>query len=192
MSCVGTCSLCASLTQQVSYATSTVCHHCFAEAGEPTALQQQRSRALQLCSQLQRAALLAQQQGNANSGTDDSLSGSMQLPRGSSGRSSSSSGFSTARTVLALLDSNRDLLDAMPKVGWQILGVGGVFVVSALPHMQQAFRQQAPERVTVFSLHAACARPTAHVVLLGSSYWPVMAGRSYNATDRPCADGSWE
>lgn len=110
-----------------------VCHYCFAEAGEPSALQQQRSRALQLCSQLQRAALLAQQQGTATSGTDDSLSGSMQLPRSSSGRSSSGSGSSTARTVLALLDSNRDVLDAMPKVGRQF-GCSRC-VVRGLPHM---------------------------------------------------------
>lgn len=77
---------------------------CPADAAEPPSLQQQRSSALQLCSQLQRAALLVQQQ-------DDGLLGA----RGSSGGVGGSLS-STARTVLSLLESNRDVLDNMPKV----------------------------------------------------------------------------
>jgi hypothetical protein len=88
-----------------------------ADAAEPASLQQQRSRALQLCSQLQRASLLAQQQqGSGGTWADDSVSGSVQYARSSSGRSSSGTGSSTARTVLALLESNRDVLDQLPKV----------------------------------------------------------------------------
>jgi hypothetical protein len=167
--------------------TCTVWNHCFAEAGEPSALQQQRSRALQLCSQLQRAALLAQQQCTASNEADDSLSGSMQLPRSSSGRSSSSSGFSTARTVLALLDSNRDVLDAMPKVGTVWVSI------PALPHMQRAARQQAP---VLSSLHSSCARQTTRVSFSQGSCCPCMAGKFNFAAGCPRADdsslgGSW-
>lgn len=88
-----------------------------ADAAEPASVQQQRSRALQLCSQLQRASLLAQQQQQGPAGTwaDDSVSGSVQYARSSSGRSSSGAGSSTARTVLMLLESNRGVLDHLPK-----------------------------------------------------------------------------
>lgn len=88
-----------------------------ADAAEPLSLQQQRSSVLQLCSQLQRASLLAQQQqqqqSSAGGWTDDSLS--------SSARSISGAGSNTARTVLSLLQSNRKTLDYLPKVWLPLL-----------------------------------------------------------------------
>jgi hypothetical protein len=61
--------------------------------------------------------LLAQQQ-QAFGGTwdDDSIGGSVQYARSSSGRSGGDTGSSTARTLLALLESNRDVLEQLPKV----------------------------------------------------------------------------
>lgn len=99
-----------------------------AGAAEPPSLQQQRSRAVQLCSQLQRASLLVQQQqqraggsaGRAAAVLDDgagAAGGSSALLTSSSFSSRSVGvGSSTARTVLALLEDNRELLNAMPKV----------------------------------------------------------------------------
>lgn len=95
------------------------------DAAEPPSLQQQRSRAVQLCSQLQRASLLVQQQqpggsaGRAAAAFEDGVGaagGGSALFASSSFSTRSGVGSSTARTVLALLDENRELLDAMPKV----------------------------------------------------------------------------
>jgi hypothetical protein len=99
-----------------------------ADAAEPPSLQQQRSSVLQLCSQLQRASLLAQQQQSSAGGWgDDSLS--------SSGRSSSGAGSNTARTVLSLLQTNRDALDNLPKVWVECSSCVSVSSFAGLVHV---------------------------------------------------------
>lgn len=89
-----------------------------ADAAEPSSVQQMRSRALQLCSQLQRAALLAAPAQQSSAGSmwpSDSFSTcSAALTQSSIGRSAVSS---TGRTVLSLLESNREVLERMPQVG---------------------------------------------------------------------------
>jgi len=91
---------------------------CLADAAEPSSVQQLRSRALQLCSQLQRAALLAapaQQPSAGSMWPSDSFStSSAALTQSSMGRSAVSS---TGRTVLSLLESSREVLEQMPQVG---------------------------------------------------------------------------
>lgn len=88
-----------------------------ADAAEPASHQQQRARALQLCSQLQRAAALAQQQQSGANDTS-SISMGMLAARSSSSSSAGGGGLNTARTVLMLLESNRQVLDDLPKVRW--------------------------------------------------------------------------